>query len=311
MSLSGSLSALSLPELLQVVALSRKTGRLEICSDLGVAWLGLSDGGIVRVALEDGALDRDEVLKRSGLDPAESSELVDATLWDAAVQALLSIFEWTEGEFTFEPTADPSGLWRGPPGVVLPTPLSPEFLALEGARLEDEGGAGPRVAPPESFAPARPTIAPTLAVPSPEPEPEPEPVRTVPVAVICVDPDLGILERIKRQLSGGVERVHIFQDGGSALTRLKQYVLRGEFPALIIGVGVPDPLDARRGEGWRRFVERVRDLAPQVPLTVIGEGSVRTPDGVQWVERPRPTTATEDDISAFLTTLAHSLGIEA
>jgi hypothetical protein len=55
MSLAGNLSDLSLPELLQLVAMSRKTGALEVCSEQGgVAWLGVRNGSIVRVALERG-----------------------------------------------------------------------------------------------------------------------------------------------------------------------------------------------------------------------------------------------------------------
>ena len=142
MSLAGNLSDLSLPELLQVVALSRKTGALEICSEQGgVAWLGLRDGGIVRVALEDGDLDRDLILKRAGMGDEPDSDFAEATLWDAAVQAILRIFEWTEGDFTFQPLDDPAVQWRGPKGILLPSPLSPEFLALEGARLEDENAS--------------------------------------------------------------------------------------------------------------------------------------------------------------------------
>ena len=43
MSLAGNLSDLALAELLQLVAMSRKSGSLEICSEHGVAWLGVSD----------------------------------------------------------------------------------------------------------------------------------------------------------------------------------------------------------------------------------------------------------------------------
>src|SRR5262245_7817839 len=141
MSLAGNLSDLSLPELLQVVALSRKTGALEICSEGGVAWLGLRDGGIVRVALEGGDLDREVILEKAGFKEGGDSDVAAAMLWDAAVQAILGIFDWSEGEFTFEPLDDPALQWRGPQGILLPSPLSPEFLALEGARLEDENAA--------------------------------------------------------------------------------------------------------------------------------------------------------------------------
>ena len=164
MSLAGNLSDLSLPELLQVVALSRKTGALEICSEQGgVAWLGLRDGGIVRVALESGDLDREEILRKAGLEDGGDSDVAAATLWDAAVQAILGIFDWAEGDFTFEPLDDPALQWRGPQGILLPSPLSPEFLALEGARLEDENAAlrdaGVSDDDGDAFAPAEPEDA--------------------------------------------------------------------------------------------------------------------------------------------------------
>lgn len=180
MSLAGNLSDLSLPELLQVVALSRKTGALEICSEQGgVAWLGLRDGGIVRVALESGDLDRDEILKRAGLDAGGDSDVAAAMLWDAAVQAILGIFDWSEGDFTFEPLDDPAIQWRGPQGILLPSPLSPEFLALEGARLEDESAAQSaetRFATEDEVAQPEPEPFEASEIePEPQPEPEPEP----------------------------------------------------------------------------------------------------------------------------------------
>src|SRR5262245_7789422 len=168
MSLGGRLSDFSLPELLQVVALSRKTGALEICAEHGgVAWLGLRDGGIVRVALDDGSLDREQVLAKRGLDAASSRAQVDAVLWETALDALLGLFEWREGEFTFEPCADPIAAWRGPAGIVLPSPVSPEYLALEGARLADESEPSlPSVRTPTP-APTRSPLTPAAVVPTP------------------------------------------------------------------------------------------------------------------------------------------------
>src|SRR5215475_14301672 len=153
MSLAGNLSDLSLPELLQVVALSRKTGALEI-------WL------------EGGDLDRDVILEKAGLQEGGDSDVAAAMLWDAAVQAILGIFDWSEGEFTFEPLDDPALQWRGPQGILLPSPLTPEFLALEGARLEDENAATQS----EIRFDGEPEVADEIeAEAEPEPEPEPEP----------------------------------------------------------------------------------------------------------------------------------------
>lgn len=358
MSLAGNLSDLSLPELLQVVALSRKTGALEICSEQGgVAWLGLRDGGIVRVALEDGDLDRDLILKRAGMGDDPDSDVAEATLWDAAVQAILRIFEWTEGDFTFQPLDDPALQWRGPKGILLPSPLSPEFLALEGARLEDENAslaasarareadavaeefASPVEAPPEADESEPESEHPTQteAVPSPladnettfthrtplvvaeaapAPEPEPEPAQAPPSrrpgVLICVDADLAILERLKRSLHSETTRIHIFQSATDALQRFKQYVVRGETPALIVGSMIEDPLDAHQGLGWRRFAGRMLGIAPRLRLVVVARsGEQVAAPGMSVVKRPDPKIASELDYQAFVVEIERALDASA
>jgi outer membrane biosynthesis protein TonB len=391
MSLAGNLSDLSLPELLQVVALSRKTGALEICSEGGVAWLGLRDGGIVRVALEGGDLDRDTILEKAGLTEGGDSDVAAAMLWDAAVQAILGIFDWSEGEFTFEPLDDPALQWRGPQGILLPSPLSPEFLALEGARIEDENAAtqnelrftgeddaGESASEPESEpdfeAEPEPEpepepvteIAPEIEPPPDDPEPPeldaipaqaveddtpvrlraieearreaktlpeprlavPDPDATVvqrepfeistrtaapfalklPTSLICIDPDLPLLERLKAGLADQPVRVHIFQSANDALARFKQYVIRGEVPAVVLGSGVEDPLDARQGLGWRRFAGRLLAIAPRMRIVIVsrpGE-SVAAP-GLAVVRRPEPRAAA-GDVEAFLRSVREQLG---
>ncbi len=408
MSLAGNLSDLSLPELLQVVALSRKTGALEICSEQGgVAWLGLRDGGIVRVALESGDLDRDEILKRAGLEAGGDSDVAAAMLWDAAVQAILGIFDWSEGDFTFEPLDDPALQWRGPQGILLPSPLSPEFLALEGARLEDESAAqsaetrfaaDDEVAQPEPepFEASEPEPEPEPEFePEPEPEPEPErepsapivepppevhappelvalpetplpaeddtPIRLradvlrreahtppatrpsapdpdatvvqsapfdvasdraktqelrpsvakLPSSLICIDGELALLERIKAGLSDKPTRVHIFQSASDALARFKQYVIRGEVPAVILGSGVEDPLDARQGLGWRRFAGRLLAIAPRLRLIVVARpGENVAAPGLAVLHRPeaRPSAS---DVERFLRAVTVALASSA
>ncbi|HTO08199.1 MAG TPA: DUF4388 domain-containing protein [Myxococcota bacterium] len=410
MSLAGNLSDLSLPELLQVVALSRKTGALEICSEQGgVAWLGLRDGGIVRVALESGDLNRDEILRKAGLDEGGDSDVAAAMLWDAAVQAILAIFDWAEGDFTFEPLDDPALQWRGPQGILLPSPLSPEFLALEGARLEDESAAQnvdvvfegeeppakaePAVtepepepepeeievteAEPEPIAASAEEVeeeeveaAPAPSVPEIEPPPEQEPapdleaaplvppredddtpvrmrlgvtpasarpalrdpdatvvsgtpladsdepvtteVRVpgtakLPTSLICIDADLPLLEKLKSGLASQPIRVHIFQSPADALARFKQYVVRGEIPAVVLGSAVEDPIDARQGLGWRRFAGRMLAIAPRMRLVVLAKlGEKVAAPGLAVLHRPEPRPK-PGDLEHFLRALTNAL----
>jgi hypothetical protein len=360
MSLAGSLSDLALPELLQVVALSRKTGTLEICSEAGVAWLGLRDGGIVRVASEDGALNAHELLKQLGFESEPGSDMAAAALWDAAVAAILRIFEWVEGEFTFEADEDPTEAWRGPEGIILPTALSPEFLALEGARLEDEASAlgleegafgegissrkDDGIEDSEAAWDAEPEVAEILDDDDPEDpelgvESDLEPIQELlasvdrlPMAsedpgranvaaaaetdetsgvVICVDPELALLEAIKNGLAATPTHVHIFQDAGAALDRLKQYVVRGVFPVLVISSRIEDPLDARKGLGWRRLAERIRAMTPRIRIVLIADDEADPGGGVACVARSGDAWATGSQVRDFLANLRKVLGIRA
>jgi len=305
MSLAGKLSDLSLPELLQLVAMSRKTGALEICSEEGgAAWLGLRSGSIVRVALERGDLERDLILKRAGLSTDSASDVVEAALWDAAVQAILRIFEWTEAEFTFEPLDDPALQWRGPPGILLRSPLSSDFLALEGARLLDESASA-----------AAALAAAASAARSVAPEPPParrESVVTRPVALICVDSELPMLERLKRGLHAEGTRIHIFQSAADALQRFRQYLACGETPALIVGSMIEDPFEGHRELGWRRFAERVLGIAPSVRVIVVARsGETVSAPGMAVVSRPNPRHASERDYQAFVAEIERALSVRA
>ncbi len=292
MSLAGKLSDLSLPELLQLVAMSRKTGALEIFSEHGgVAWLGLRSGSIVRVALGHGDLERDLILKRAGLSSDAPSDLVEATLWDAAVHAILRIFEWTEGEFTFEPLDDPALNWRGPPGILLRSPLSSDFLALEGARLLDESASAAAAAKILADGAQPHGVA---AAPAPTYGPRP-------TALICVDSELPVLERLKRGLQAEGTRIHIFQSATDALQRFRQYLASGETPALILGSMIDDPFEGHRELGWRRFAGRVLGIAPRVRVVIVsrtGEGVADS--GFAVVCRPDPRNANERDYQAFI-----------
>jgi hypothetical protein len=310
MSLAGNLSDLSLPELLQLIAMSRKTGALEVCSEQGgVAWLGVRNGSIVRVALERGDLEPEQILKRAGLSLESPSDLVEAMLWEAAVQAILSIFEWTQAEFTFDPLVDPTKHWRWPVGIMLPSPLSPDFLALEGARLLDENAS----ASAREQTNANAAVA-SLMVDDATRVYEPPPVIELPPpkALICVDADLRMLERLKNGLQLPGMRIHIFQSATDALHRFRQYLASGETPALIVGTMIEDPFEAHLALGWRRFAGRVLGLSARVRVVVVARaGEKVAAPGIAVVCRPDARSATERDYQSFVAEVGRSLAVLA
>jgi hypothetical protein len=340
LSVAGNLQDLSLTELLQTISLSRKSGVLEICSEDEVAWLGLREGGIVRVALSDQNMTRSLALKDAGLDDSSPSDAIEACLWDAAVSAILTLFEWHDGEFTFNTEEDPNEIWRGPEGLVLPTSLSPEFLALEGARLEDESdepegdvmfgfecetpapepdkepdGDSRAVAPPPLLVtPDHPESEveqiPEQEPPAPEPDPQPASLASPPAPVIAVAGELALLEFIKAGLAPGEMPVHIFQEARLAFERLKQYLVRGTVPTLVIGIDVSDP-DEREGR-WDQLATRVRRMAPAARLVLLSPDKNATSDLVDAiVVTCDPTQASDHQKREFLYTLATSLREDA
>jgi hypothetical protein len=130
--------------------------------------------------------------------------------------------------------------------------------------------------------------------------------------LICVDADLPLLERLKAGLSAEAGHIHIFQNPTDALNRFKQYVVRGEVPALIVGSMIEDPLDAHQGLGWRRFAGRLLGIAPRLRLVVLARpGENVAAPGLAVVRRPEPRNATSADYDFLYAQLARALAASA
>jgi hypothetical protein len=295
MSIAGKLADMSLTELLQTMALSRKSGVLEIRHGDEAAWLGVREGLIVRVADSGGDLERGRVLAASKVEDSES-EAAESCLWNAAVGAVLTLMEWEAGEFTLDTSADPSGTWPGPQGVFLSQPLPSEYLMLEGARMEDEEQNMPADTGP-------PTMAPAPAAP---PGRGPRPA-----AVVVVDRDPKLLEALKRTLVSGDLPIHIFQSTADGFERLKHYVVRGELPAVLIGEGDTRPL-ARYEDRVDVVIARLRRMAPGVRVVLLREGEARLAASADCeIARLDPGKTESHVFEAFLRKVADALGVYA
>jgi hypothetical protein len=133
-----------------------------------------------------------------------------------------------------------------------------------------------------------------------------------PTALICVDAELTVLERLKGGLQGRGTRIHIFQNATDALQRFKQYLATGETPALVVGSMIEDPFEAHRDMGWRRFAGRVLGIAPRVLVVVVARsGESVTAPGIAVVSRPDPHNATDQDYEAFVAEVGKALAIRA
>jgi hypothetical protein len=86
-------------------------------------------------------------------------------------------------------------------------------------------------------------------------------------SLIAIDPHLSTLEWQKLNLADVFPRVHIFQNGESGITRIRQYLRRGEIPIVLVSID----LSSERVTGvdsLAEFLRRLKLLAPSMPVLV-------------------------------------------
>lgn len=297
MSLSATIADFTLSEFLQMTALTGKTGVLEVRAQGARSWIGIREGQIVRVASTGCALEEE-----AGDDPGSQ-----------AVEFLLELLNLGEGEFTLETGVDPGVEWPGPDGISLAEGLSVQFLALEAIRVTEEDE---RAAAEAEVHRAAELVGDALAEAgscsgSPE-DPVARPPIPRPAAVIVVDRDLPLLERIKQGLAPSGVPVHILQNPADGLSRLRQYLRRAEIPAVVLGKEVADPIEPRRKPGWAVFARRVRALAPGMRIVLLSADATTVDTEVSAVVRtPTASELVTGDTRAFLGTIADALGLRA
>jgi CheY-like chemotaxis protein len=218
MGLVGSLEDLGLGDILQIVSLSRKSGLLNLSWGEVRGKIFFNDGQVVAAVSTDITDSFAAVLVRDGLVPAdrqasldprfnaiaEAREVKTAAIKDLSLRAELveesirkqiekvvfHFFGWSEGTFSFELqeiTAELAALKPPRHGFILDIGLSPQFLAMEGTRIQDErrrsrfeAPVGPplHAAEPKPAEPADPGADETgIEEMAPPPEAAPAPAR--------------------------------------------------------------------------------------------------------------------------------------
>ena len=85
--------------------------------------------------------------------------------------------------------------------------------------------------------------------------------------LVLIDSDVTVLEWAKAALQTDYSRVHAFQQAEQGLARIRQYLIRGEFPVVLISTKIQiDPLSGIRG--LSDFVSRLKAQATK--LVVVG-----------------------------------------
>lgn len=197
MSLVGSLEDLGLGDILQIVSLSRKSGVLnlnwgdvrgkiifrdgqvvaalgnQVKPNLGLALvergaISAADWEGMLAAVQKGKTDFRQILMRQG---HIAHTLIDQIVKEQIEETVFSFFAWPEGNFNFELMEIEPEIKNFPPQLqafVLEVGLSPQYLAMEGTRLQDERRRStaaapvgpPRTRPPEPLPAKAPAAGP-------------------------------------------------------------------------------------------------------------------------------------------------------
>ena len=153
--------------------------------------------------------------------------------------------------------------------------------------------------PPEAVeaGPAVETVSDEARVAEPEPELEAEaspdalaeeapesgganaPISSAEAArmpVVLIDPDVAVLDWVKAAIEGDFARVHVFQQAEQGLARIRQYLIRGQVPLVLVSPEIQiDPLSGIRGLG--DFVKRLKAQSPRIIVLGLREDEDAAP----------------------------------
>jgi hypothetical protein len=260
MSLAGSLDDLGLGDLLQILALARRSGLLRLQTSEGEGWILFVDGNVAGATTKDGAPDLAALLLEHGA-PTGGADEEKVEQWrrNATERAVLHMFGWQEGDFRFD--VGDGEEWARATGLCLQVPTPSQYLAMEGARLRDEAVTASEDTPVS----AQPIPAPEPAAPAAARE-----TGRLPNPLVVIDPDRGALEWLKAWLGESFLHVHVFEETELGVARIRQYLGRGEQPAVLLAHGArPDPLSGVRDGA--ELVSRLAMQAPRMPIVLLLE----------------------------------------
>jgi hypothetical protein len=94
-------------------------------------------------------------------------------------------------------------------------------------------------------------------------------------ALILIDPDLAALEWQKSVLGPICRRIHIFQHAEGGISRLRQYLVRGKNPVVLLSDDMPP--DSRVGtKDSTDLIRRMRAHAPRLQIYLVASGTDAT-----------------------------------
>jgi len=156
-----------------------------------------------------------------------------------------------------------------------------DAMAVDAAEAEVQAGE------PEGSA-VETLVAAVLREQDAEPVREGAPVGAMPaeatrrLPVIVIDPEVVVLDWVKAAIQDGFARVHVFQQAEQGLARIRQYLIRGEQPIVLLSPATPiDPLSGIHG--LADFVKRLKTQAGQLRVIALREADAEEPVSVPSV----------------------------
>jgi len=103
----------------------------------------------------------------------------------------------------------------------------------------------------------------------------PSPGLPVLGGLILIDPDAAVLEWVKLVLRDEFRQIHGFQRAEQGLMRIRQYLIRGELPVILISPDVKiDVLSGIHGLG--DFIKRLKAQAGRLPIFGLVDGEAQS-----------------------------------
>jgi CheY-like chemotaxis protein len=268
MSLVGNLEELGLGEILQIVSLSRKTGVLSLSSKGRDGSVFFRQGEVVRAASSSYQHSLGELLIQKGfIDPAMlcnslalqqengfrellgvilvknfhvSQDIIEEVVREQIENVVFSLFAWGEGTYKFEVRSSieaVDGIKMDPMQFMLDQGLNPQFLAMEGTRIQDKIH---HVAEAESAGGGRSDdaagLAFNLADGSKPPAAHPQLVKH---QIVIVDDDGPTLRAVAEGLTKSGFIVHAMTSSEDTLVKVDSLRRDGERPAVLIDMIMP------------------------------------------------------------------------
>jgi len=256
MSLVGRLEDLALPDIFQIISLSKKTGTLVVRSRRGTGMVVFKSGQVIQagsdsirdslgnILVSQGMVNQEDLsaaLARQKSAPdkplgmilaetgATTSKIIEDVVRQQIEEIIYDLLAWEEGFFNFElgEVAPKDKIEIDTHDLLLKSGLSAEYLLMEGTRILDEKRKGQKKAPPSQPSPkaspaAKQAPAARRAAPEAPPSPKPapfQPPRPAPVV-------RGSYEPAREEFRARIET----EDSSKQLTTLKSMFDELRFP---------------------------------------------------------------------------------